>query len=326
MKKYFLAFFTALLLLSTHGNSQSLSGYTLSAFSGTFTQLTAPTNVWVSGNDVTVNSIPIGFSFGYGGSVPAQYSQVAINSNGWIQLGTNFLPNLVAYANNNLAITSIGPIIAPLWDDLAIDGSVNYQTSGPPGNMVFTVEWLNMDWYWGATTPAISFQVKLYEATGDIDFIYRQETATPSNASASIGINNASATDFWSLPNTGTSPVAAYGIETNTLNTRPATNQVYRWMRNSATAVQDLSSHAPSCGVFPNPFHDAFLLRPAGLDLTRPVSVRILNALGEAVYAETHAPGASQTIRIAPRLIPGLYFLQIIDASGKAASQNIVME
>ena len=325
MKKILLTSFAASLLLSWQGYSQSLSGYTLSAFSGTFTSLTAPTNVWVAGNDVTVNSIPIGFSFGYGGSVPAQYSQVAINSNGWIQLGTNFLPNLVAYANNNLAITSIGPIIAPLWDDLAIDGSVNYQTSGSPGNGVFTVEWLNMDWYWGATTPAISFQVKLYEASGDIEFIYRQESATPSNASASIGINNASATDFWSLPNTGASPVPAYGIETNTLNTRPATNQVYRWQRNSATAVHDLS-HPPSCGVFPNPFQEAFLLRPAGLDLTRPVSVRILNALGETVFSEARLPVAGNSLRIAPSLSRGMYFVQVTDTTGKTAAQRIVKE
>jgi hypothetical protein len=315
-----------LLLLTLQGYSQSLAGYTFSASVGSFTPLTAPTNVWVAGNDVTVNSIPIGFSFGYGGPVPVQYSQIAINSNGWIQLGNNFLPNLVAYANNNLAITSIGPIIAPLWDDLAIDGSVNYQASGSPGNRIFTVEWLNMNWYWGNPTAAISFQLKLYEASGDIEFIYRQESATPTLASASIGLNNASASDFWSLPNTGSSPVPAYGVETNTLNTRPATDQVYQWQRNSATAVRDPAAQEPSCSIFPNPFRQEFLLQMPGLNLSGPLTIRILNTLGETVYAETRFPAAGNSLRLAPSLTPGLYYLQVTDASGMSASKSLVKE
>ncbi len=327
MKQLYLLITCLLIVGITTSEAGTLNGYTFNATGGSFTPLIGPTNIWVSGDDVTVNSIPIGFNFLYGSPSSTTYNQVAVNSNGWIQLGTNFLPNLTSYHDNNLATTSMGPIIAPLWDDLSIHGSVNYQTSGTPGNMVFTVEWLNMGWYWGISTAVISFQVKLYESSGNIEFIYRQESTAPSSASASIGLNNASGTDFWSLPNTGTAPTPAYGVETNTINTKPATGQVYQWIRSSATGVSDLQNTATALEVSPNPFRDVIRLKLAGMLPGKTVKISLLNTLGESVFEECKSIGKSnESICLTPQLVAGLYFIKVTDDSGNSSVTRVIKE
>ena len=313
-KKHFNRFLlTGFLLAFCLSKSKATLNYSFSASSGTFIALSSPLNIWVSGDDVTVNNIPIGFNFIFGGSVGSSttVSAVSVNSNGWIALGSNFLPNLTSYANNNLKTTSIGPIIAPLWDDLSIGsgGKVNYQTAGIPGNQIFTVEWLNMKWYWGATNPAISFQIKLYEATGEIEFIYRTELGNIVSGSASIGIGNLSTTDFYSLNNTSASPTANYGTETNTINVKPANGQVYKWSPAVITSITNLYSEIIEINVFPNPFNNEITISgklDAGDDIT------ITDVLGKVVYEKVLNQQSFVLQIYTPNELPsGVFFINI---------------
>lgn len=201
--------------------------YQFSANTGSYAA-NGGTNIWTSGDDNLSAAIPIGFTFNFGGCSTTPYTQVKVSTNGWLALGTGATGS---QATNSMSWTNYGPLLAPLWDDLAIGsgGNVNYSTSGVAGSRVFTVEWLNMKWYWAASSPSISFQVKLYESTGTIEYIYRQEAGTVSSASASIGINGGAAGDYYSLNNTSTNPSAVYGTATNNLTGKPATGQIYSW-------------------------------------------------------------------------------------------------
>ncbi|MBI1837338.1 MAG: T9SS type A sorting domain-containing protein [Flavobacteriia bacterium] len=227
--------FLAFICFALSSNCFSIN-YTLTCNTGVFTPNIGGTNVWSSGDDVTSNNIPIGFNFTFGTNAPV--SEVSVNSNGWLALGSNFLPNYTSYNSNNLTTTSFGPILAPLWDDLKIStgGNVNYLTSGVSGNQIFTMEWSKMKWYYGATSAVISFQIKLYEANGDIEFIYKDEMGSVSFGSASIGIANQSASDFYSLSNSSNSPLANYGIETNNISVKPANGQIYKWSNNQSVS------------------------------------------------------------------------------------------
>jgi hypothetical protein len=180
-------------------------------------------------DDGSSGAVNIGFSFTYGCNT---YTQFVASSNGWISLGNN---TAQAYYNNDLTTTGQGPILAPLWDDLKTSstGKVNYVLSGTAPNRVLTIEWLNMLWDLGAGGPVISFQVKLYETSNLIDFTYKQGTTGVNNSSsgASIGLNGgSSAGDFYSLAGVSATQTVNYGPpETNSISSRPLTNQVYRW-------------------------------------------------------------------------------------------------
>jgi hypothetical protein len=142
-------------------------------------------------DDAASGSLPIGFTFYYEG---VAYNNFFASSNGFIDL--NAANSSTA---NNLTTGTPRPIIAPLWDDIdGASGTASYLTTGAPGNRVLTVEWLNWEWYYTVTPATISFQLKLYEASGKIEFIYRQESGLLSGVSesASIGLAGAAANKF----------------------------------------------------------------------------------------------------------------------------------
>src|SRR5689334_13422783 len=100
----------------------------------------------------------IGFSFSYNCTT---YTQFMVSSNGWMVLGNGMSSSLFA---NALGTTGQGPILAPLWDDMATasTGNVNYVLSGTAPNRVLTIEWVNILWNYSASAPVMSYEVKLY--------------------------------------------------------------------------------------------------------------------------------------------------------------------
>ena len=145
---------------------------------GTFTALAAPTNPTLTTGDANegyFNAIPIGFDFWYMGT---RMTTLSASTNGWITLGAS--ATAATPVNDLSGGGSPRPLIAPLWDDLDLQATTNlsYLTTGAVGARIFTLQYLNVKWNSPATGAVISFQVKLYEATGKIDFIYRPEAGT----------------------------------------------------------------------------------------------------------------------------------------------------
>ncbi|MFN4993783.1 MAG: hypothetical protein ACK5FU_03935, partial [Bacteroidota bacterium] len=200
-------FFSTFLLTGLIGNrlyAQPANTYSFAASSGTFTPLVGATatSLASTADDAISTAFPIGFTFVYDG---VSYTQAMASSNGVLLFGTG----RAGTANNNLATATATqrPGIAPLWDDLQCRQGVNYLLSGTAPNRVLTVEWLNMEWNWGANNAVMSFQVRLYETTNVLDIIYRQEAnaGNPGGSSgASIGIMGVASNNFISLTNTTT--------------------------------------------------------------------------------------------------------------------------
>lgn len=239
MKKQFyrIVFYFILTFYCESIYSQSVANYTFTPTTGTFSYLSTYTQPSLSAGDWDdgyTNSLPIGFTFNYGGT---NYTTVSVSTNGWMVLGST----ISGSANGN-ALNGGGtrPLVAPLWDDISGSccGWFRYATSGSSPNRIFTMEWYAFQWNYNATSSVISFQTKLYETTNVIDFIYKQEGTAVNTGSASIGIAGSSGTDFWSLNGTGASPTANYSSETTTLSTKPATNQIYRWSPCSTPTTQ----------------------------------------------------------------------------------------
>ncbi|HRV53522.1 MAG TPA: hypothetical protein P5162_10585, partial [Bacteroidia bacterium] len=210
-------------LNATPSYPQNVESYNFTASSGTFTPLVGGTVVSsIQADDAASAALPLGFSFSFGGT---NYTQVYASSNGMLSFSA-----ANSTLSNSLNTGTGRPIIAPLWDDLSgsATGSASYLTTGTPGNQVFTMEWLNWKWNYSATSAVISFQVKLYEATGAIEMIYRQEAgAINGTPSASIGIAGSANGEFISLSDASSAPSTSTVTETITIGTKPATGQIY---------------------------------------------------------------------------------------------------
>ncbi|MBF9221561.1 beta strand repeat-containing protein [Hymenobacter ruricola] len=217
----------ALPLLGAVGaQAQSVANYTFAASTGTFTALSGATVATVPSTDDDVTAVlPIGFTFVYNG---VAYTSFSASTNGFIGLGGQVTAN----ASNNLATgTGVRPFIAPLWDDLELSttSDISYLTTGTAGSRVLTVEWVNVYWRYTAATPGISFQAKLYEADGHIEYVYRQETGALDTPSASIGLSAVAtgAGNYLSLSDATATPTASSAAETTSIATKPASGQVY---------------------------------------------------------------------------------------------------
>jgi hypothetical protein len=187
--------------------SQSVANYAVTRTTGiTFTSIMStglPCNSWryngaFQQDDNRSNPVDIGFDFWYDG---ARHTEVSISTNGYIDFSAstnNGGPTGGAYGYiNNQFSQSNGTLnaIAPFYDDQTTQGgsdplgnSIRTQLSGSAPNRVFTVEWNDMAVYLN-TSPSLTYQVKLYETTGVIEFIYSTMSAGTANFSYTCGLN-----------------------------------------------------------------------------------------------------------------------------------------
>ncbi len=201
-----MAFCTAALALTGADVLAQANSYSFTATTGTYTDIPAGAPAvdlpLVLADTYLSPAQPIGFTFVYEG---ISYTQFKMGSNGIISLN---MAGTATLTTNDLSAANATsrPILAPLWDDL--DGAVStplqavarYSTTGVSPNQVLTVEWRNWQWNWSATGNTVSFQMKLYETSGVIEYLYRQEAGTVNSGSASIGIGSATGIRQWELP------------------------------------------------------------------------------------------------------------------------------
>jgi hypothetical protein len=145
----------------------------------------------------------IGFTFNYNGSA---FTQFYLNTNGFIKLGAT-APSVVdlfpaesatSTATELFQSTADPNIIAPFNIDLTA-GSVSgteyrVATTGTAGSRICTIQWKNVSDKAAVKQTQYantSFQVRLYEGTGVIEFVYGTATASANTddfRSAEIGL------------------------------------------------------------------------------------------------------------------------------------------
>jgi hypothetical protein len=214
-------------LVSTYG-FQAISGG-----AGAYVQLGAGSNpiTAIQADDATSGALPIGFTFFYE-NVP--FTQFRASSNGFVSFNMALTSS---FPLDDLSSNPVGgqrrPFVAPFWSDISgVGGTAAYQTTGVAPNRVCTIEFRNWRFSYAASSANISFQVKLYETTNVIEFIYRQETGAVSllgTDGVSIGLGSGTNSVYLSLNNSSASPIASSTVSTTNITTRPATGQIYRF-------------------------------------------------------------------------------------------------
>jgi len=198
MKKFLLL--TLALLLSVWMMGQSTANYTFSsATNGSLTDMTGSTDILVPTTvtgDFASAVTNIGFTFYFMG---LPYTQYSVNSNGQMRLGATVVGT--AYSNSQATASDL-PFLNAFWDDLdnasdLTSSRVRAKLTGGVGSHVLTVEWKDFAISHSASvsTNLSKWQIRLYEATGAIEYVYgNMEIATGSGTvTASIGFTNTSA-------------------------------------------------------------------------------------------------------------------------------------
>lgn len=209
--------------------SITAAGYTFTASPKTFTYLSGGTGIPAIETDDNYTTIPIGFTFTFCG---VDYTDVTVCSNGWLRFGTGAGSSSPNWNYNDQVNSGIQPCVYALYEDINGDvGTSSYLVTGTSPNRVFT--WECRDWLWdyAAANPSVSFQVKLYEATGVIECLYKQELgAVELNTSggATIGIAK-NGSDWQVLNNTSAAPISSSVNYVYNLSAVPTTGQSYAW-------------------------------------------------------------------------------------------------
>ncbi|MFN7015149.1 MAG: hypothetical protein ACK4ON_12855, partial [Bacteroidia bacterium] len=179
-KRNWLAFLSVFMMLFSFVfvQGQSVTNYAFSttttgslaldANGNTVDMSTGTTQLHASGVDDAASAVnAIGFNFiGMG----VTHTNFSANSNGALALG-NVAIGSSGTTNGGSATTTF---IAPFGGDQATHatGKVHYKVVGSAPNRTLVVEWLNMEMDWGSSTSNGTYQARIYETSGVIEFVY----------------------------------------------------------------------------------------------------------------------------------------------------------
>jgi len=197
----------------------------LGANNGTLTNMATGTTTLVAANlDDTASALTsIGFDFYFQG---VRYTQFGVNDNGNIRLGA---ASQTSTPYQPLAQAGI-PIITAYGADQRthLTGKVHFKVIGAAPNRTLVIEWLNSQANFNAGgTADLTYQVRLNETTGIIEFVYGVMTMSVAGAASAdsndpqIGFSsNSTAGNVGSVtaPQTGAPPPSYNGASATPTN------------------------------------------------------------------------------------------------------------
>ncbi|MDF2437677.1 MAG: hypothetical protein K0Q95_2053 [Bacteroidota bacterium] len=224
--------------------SQTVASYGFSQSSGTFTALTGGTVLGTTTNDDgSFTAQAIGFSFVYNGTT---YTQMSVNSNGFIAMGTTIASSYVALSTggtNNVISAFNRDIQAQTGAELSI------QTIGTAPNRTCVIQWLNYKKFGtNGTGDSYNFQIRLNEASNIIDVVYGSFVNNANTTTVQVGLRGATNADFnnrtstsnWTATTAGATNAANIAVSSTIL---PPSGLTFTW------TPPVLCSGAPTAGT-----------------------------------------------------------------------------
>lgn len=248
------------IFLATPAISQSIGNYgTIRTTGVSYNSITSTGNAFsgwrYSGpfneDDNRSEATDIGFDFWYNGD---RYTQYSVSTNGFIDFSNSTDDggpqcDDYGYCNSQFSASSAGTwlALAPFYDDMTtgsgtdpLGTSIKHQLTGTAPNRILTIEWSGMAVY-GNTTPDLNFQVRLYETSGRIEFVYGNMNAGTNTFSYTVGINAASVSNSPQVSQLKNQRFANTNIFNNTsqnnLSIMPETNSQISFVPPTPTAA-----------------------------------------------------------------------------------------
>ena len=225
-----------------------VSGYTWTQPAGTFTTITGGSGTVVitavGVDDNSYGALPIGFTFNFDGTDNTQFG---LNANGWISMGSTTPTNSYTPISSGITRNVISVIAQDLLGNAT--GRIEYQTSGTAPNRVLTVQWSNWAFYNGGVVDGsvMNFQIKLFETSNNIQFIWGTNTASALSYITQVGLGGTTTADFinrttttnWSATTAGTLNSSTCSWSTTVV---PAANLTFQWAPPAAAPMTYVSS------------------------------------------------------------------------------------
>ncbi|RTQ47225.1 T9SS type A sorting domain-containing protein [Hymenobacter gummosus] len=222
-------------LNEAHAQGLNYTPATATNVTGTYTDLGTNGTAITTANNDDANSAatPIGFTFNYNG---AAFTNFVLNTNGLIRLGTA-APSAAnmfgAFESGQPVGSGVDPIgstnpadvnlLAPFNFDLEAGtaaGGAEYRvaTTGTAPNRVCTIQWKNVrdkaSTSAAAQFDSFNFQLKLYETTNNIEFVYGPTVAATTGADGvrfpTVGIKGSGSSTGQTVLANKTSSAAAW--------------------------------------------------------------------------------------------------------------------
>lgn len=156
--------------VSAQTNGQ-VKNYTATNFSGNFSSIAGlGTTIPVSSSDDGANTIALTmpFDFTYDGTLYATGTAWGVSTNGFMKLGAT---PPTGCCSDWVGSSSYPNTILPMSYDGYVWNGMEYQVTGSSPNRVLTVEWKRFS-VCCSSTNTNTLQVKLYETTNVIEFLY----------------------------------------------------------------------------------------------------------------------------------------------------------
>ena len=213
---------------------QDVSTYTPLITSGTYTTITGTTIVAAATDDGNSVATNIGFTFNLGGQ---NFTQFVANSNGHIRLGASATTS----SYSPLSTTSNTYSISAAGADGRSTGGVIHTVSGSAPNRVSIIQYTSHDLIYNATTPRVSFQIRLYETTNVVEIIYTGATGTTTSRLVQVGLRGSTTTadvrnysgsnNGWATLTAGTTSTSSipWGSSQNATRSMPSNDRILRW-------------------------------------------------------------------------------------------------
>jgi hypothetical protein len=181
MRKFYLSIILLISVSLTQAQNNAANYAFATINSGSLTDMSTGTTQLIAGDqdDVASAITNFGFDFYFMGT---RYAQFSVNTNGSIRLGTTAVSTTL-YDPLGQAGQALITAYGADQRTHAGNGKIHYKLSGAAPNRVFIIEWLNMqaDFNAGGTAD-LTYQVRLYETTGIIEFVYGSLTMSAAGA------------------------------------------------------------------------------------------------------------------------------------------------
>ena len=183
------------------GQTTPVSDYSFSQHVGAYNEISGGVfHGSESNDDESFNAVDLGFTFNYNG---ADYSLISVQSNGYVAMGSS----VTSYTNPISNSNGSNNVICPLGSSLQAQPGAELMTKseGVSPNRVFTIQWKNYKYKY-VSSPfehSVSFQLKLYEASNKIEFVYGNFTFVEHNDFiCQLGLRGNSNDDYNNRDNT----------------------------------------------------------------------------------------------------------------------------
>ncbi len=318
MKKIILSL--KVMLAATLASAQ-LGNYQFSAQAGTYTPIDSMGGLAVQDHSVqddfiTPDKVKLPFSFDLGAGA---FDSVGLSENGFLYFGNIRNWELgSSWPISSVLVSDVKGVISPVGLDLhpvqlpGQNTTLRTAIAGTAPNRIFIAEWRGTSRFDALNDPSgpddISFQVKLYEKDGQIDFVYGTFVINPTYTEAvEIGLKGSTYNDYINRVPTANWLLTSAGVTQNSRgildgNSAPARGTTYSWKKATVTGIGNKGTEQ-AWSVFPVPSED-------NLQITVPhpeaLTYSIVDMTGKQVASGT----CHNNLSIAT-LSAGIYWLHI---------------